>query len=211
MRFLSEKKKVYLLLTEAILTILTLIVGVFLANKVEPDFLQTNIFYQIATFFIISFVYFNLSTINKKLCIAAILMISKMIINIIINFVLPNFTPIIIFGLFLTHLLGLVVAFLDVVFVIYFYKGLSNLASVKTKNKVLVQKWDKLLIANVVVSIYNLIIYINGLYGNSIIPVDNTAITLLLTLAVSIYTIVLGILKIVYIIKTASALEYKNK
>ena len=211
MRFLSEKKKVYLLLTEAILTILTLIVGVFLANKVEPDFLQTNIFYQIATFLIISFVYFNLSTINKKLCIAAILMISKMIINIIINFVLPNFTPIIIFGFFLTHLLGLVVAILDVIFVIYFYKGLSNLASVKTKNKVLVQKWNKLLIANIVVSIYNLIIYINGLYGNSIIPVDNTALTLLLTLAVSIYTIVLGILKIVYIIKTASALEYKNK
>ena len=65
MRFLSEKKKVYLLLTEAILTFLTLIVGVFLANKVEPDFLQTNIFYQIATFLIISFVYFNIATINK--------------------------------------------------------------------------------------------------------------------------------------------------
>jgi hypothetical protein len=38
-------------------------------------------------------------------------------------------------------------------------------------------------------------------------PADNTALTLLLTLAVSVYMIVLGILKIVYIIKTANALE----
>jgi hypothetical protein len=91
--------------------------------------------------------------------------------------------------------------------VCYFYKGFSDIVLEKTKNKILAKKWDKLFIADMIASIDTLIILIGGIFVEFPFPFNSILFKFVLSFAVCVYLIVLGILKVIYIFKTARALS----
>jgi hypothetical protein len=123
MRTLTVSKRIYLLLIEPIFTVVYLFIVAVFANKVQPDFFQKSILFQAIIFIIISFIYINAATINKKLCIASSVMILKMLIGIFNNLVLPNMTTIEFFKLPLSSVLEIVIAVLDVCLCAIFIKA----------------------------------------------------------------------------------------
>jgi len=210
MKLLTDKNKVYFLLLEIIFAFSTLVIASFFVEKIEPDFLARSLVYQITSFILTVFIYLNLSTINKKLKIAAILMISKFTINFAINLFTYHFASFLLMNSFFLDILKIIVRILEIPFVYFFYKGFSHLVSNKTGNNNLAKKWEKLLVANLILVILNLLTniinYTNLKYDFFDILAQIPVVALLISLIFFVFAIVLIILEIVYVIKTAKEL-----
>ena len=203
MKILPEKKCIYLLLFEISLSLFIAVVIAIFAYGSDTNILQKSIFYQTVTFFITLFIYYNVSKINNALKIASFLIVFKTIINIIINVIFPKFM---IFYFSLSNGFKILYSLLGIPLAYFFYKGLEELVSKKTKNIVLANKWKKLLKLNLILSILNFIICIYDLYGNTEFFSENLIIYFLLSLVFGGFAIYLGILEIIYLFKTAKEL-----
>lgn len=203
MKILPEKKCIYLLLFEISLSLFIAVVVTIFAYGTDNNILQKNIFYQTVTFFITLFIYYNVSKINNALKIASFLIIFKTIINIIINVILPK---LMIFYFSLSNGFKIIYSLIGIPLAFFFYKGLEELVSKKTKNIILANKWKKLSKLNIILSILNFIICIYDLYGSNEFFSKNLKIYFLLSLALGGFAIYLGILEIIYLLKTAKEL-----
>ena len=206
MKFLSEKKRIYLLLVEVAFSIITVFIAAIFTNGSNADVLKSNVFYQIVSFLLSLFIYFNLSNINSELKIASYLRILKVTLNIIINLILPLLTPIIILSFSLSDVLEIIIVAFEIPFAFFFFKGFSILVSQKIKNISLANKWKKLMTASVVLSVLNLLVFINNLYGGSAFFSENLIVEFVLSFGITIIGLSLEVLKIVYIFKTAKNL-----
>lgn len=201
MKLLSEKKKVYLFLLEIIFSFVTVVIAAAFINIAETDFLASNIAYQTIGFILISFIYFIATTINKEFKLASVFKISQTAINFFLKVALACFPQILIINPTLIKIFEFIIPILEIPFAYFFCKGFYELVSQKTKNIILANKWKKILTANVILAILNFISHIINFFEiASITPV------LLFALVVAIYSICIGILKVIYILKTAQGL-----
>lgn len=197
MKLLSEKKKVYLLLLETFFSFITILIAIAFVNRAETDFLATNIPYQIIGFILIACIYFVIATINKELKYAAILKILKTFINLS----LVCFPQILLMNPALITTLKFIVSIIEIPFAYFFYKGFYTLVSQKTNNVVLANGWKKLLTFNIVLAVLNLISHVNNL-----LDISSISLVSIFALCVSIFSCYIGILKLIYILKTAKEL-----
>ena len=201
MKLLFEKKCIYLLLLEIILSLFTTIIGY------DSNNLQKNIIYISVNFFIKVFIYYNVSKINNKLKIASFFILFNTIINIVITLILDMYNPIIIFNISLSDCLKIISSILGIPIAFFFYKGFEEFISEKTKSIILAYKFKKLIFPNIVACLLNLMLQIINLYGDPKIFPEIIEVQLLLLLGFSAFAIYLEILKIINLFKTAKELN----
>ena len=210
MKLLSEKRKIYLLLLEKIFPIITVVIaGVFINGK-DTDVLENSFIFQTLNLLITSFIYFNVGTLNNDLRIASILKIFKAGVNVIVNLILPNLISFFIFKYIFIDILEFVGILSAIPFAFFFYKGLSDFVLQKSENTTLANKWKKLLVPNIVLSVLGLIIHIKDLYSGSIGLTENEGIAfivLLISLLALSFTVYLMVIEIIYIFKTANEIK----
>lgn len=201
MKTLTEKKKVYLLLLETILSFATIVLVCFLVNKVKTDFLATNVPYQVVSFGLILFIYLVVATLNKQFKLASIFNILSCGINLCLNLGTKYFPQILFINPSIISILRCVCAIFGIAFAYFFCKGFYNLVSQKTDNIVLANKWKKLLPFNVIVAALNFITVIIN-----ILAIENLEFLLLFSLVGTVLSIYVGVCKLIYTIKTAKEL-----
>lgn len=203
MKNLSEKKKIFLLLLETFFQFFTLFIAILFYGKIDSDFLSKNLIYQSMAFIIFSFVYFNLLTINKNLKMASILKFVVLVINLIISLILSLFPEVFLMNIYTLDGLKFVSAAIEIPFVYFLYKGLSCLVLEKSKNKILALKLDKFLTANLIMVICNFIASLITLFELDEVLLFDLSFILIVSSALVIFSVVLSVLKIVYIFKIA--------
>jgi len=207
---LSNKTKIYLLLLETGFVIFTLILGVFLVDTGDTKILAKNLLYQFASLFLNSFIYINIYTINKNFKISSILKFVIITLTFFSNLVLYHIPLKLFLNPEIFKIIDSVIDVLTVPFIYFYYKGFCVLSKDVINNITLFKKWNFLLIIKVILTVFSYIftaIFNTNFIKDAIIQNGVIAImALLLSFGSMIFVLVIGILEIIYIIKTAKAL-----
>lgn len=206
MKFLSEKKCIYLLLIHTLLSVIVTIISLPLTYPDNANIIKENIPFQAISFLITLFIYLNISKINPELKIASFLIIIKAFIS-LCEITVLNMLPLTsFFSLPLSDILEFITLSLSIPIYFYLYNGWAILVSQKTKKIILTNKWKNLITPSITLGVISILLHINNLFGDPLIYPQIPEIPFVLLFGLMAFTVYLEILKTIYLFKTAKAL-----